>query len=197
MILSDLRWARLLLVLSGAAALGWQFIWTTQWTLLLGHEIYAVLAVAASFLGGLCVGTWFMALPKVLTLNVLRLYVLAELAIATWAALLIFVVPGLSPSVAAWLGETPAPWMQAALAFLLPWLLLLPATFAMGITLPAMMGVLRSHSKNMPDLYAANTLGACLGVAVIVFYLLPDKAMLQKEAHIKQQYTLLKISHFI
>ena len=172
--LSELRWARLLLVLSGGAALGWQFIWTTQWTLLLGHEIYAVLAVAASFLGGLCLGTWFMAWPVVQNFSLLRLYVLAEALIATWAALLIYVLPALDATVAAWMGDMPAPWLQASLAFVLPLVLLLPSTFAMGVTLPAMMGVLRSQSQDLPGLYAANTFGACLGVALIVFYLLPQ-----------------------
>ena len=36
-----------------------------------------------------------------------------------------------------------------------------------------MMGLLRSKSKDMADLYAANTLGAFIGVALIVFYALP------------------------
>lgn len=174
MILLELRWARLLLVLSGAAALGWQFIWTTQWTLLLGHEIYAVLAVAAAFLGGLCVGTWLIALPKMQSLGMLRIYVFAELLIAAWGVLLTLALPFMSPVIAAGLGETPSAFTQALLAFSLPFLVLFPSTFAMGVTLPAMMGLLRSRSKDMADLYAANTLGACIGVALIVFYALPQ-----------------------
>ena len=168
----ELKWARLLLLLSGAAALGWQFIWTTQWSLLLGHEIYAVLAVAASFLGGLCLGTWFMGSPMAQSLSLLRIYVLAELVIAAWAQVLVYGLPLMGPIVAAALGETPAPGYQALMAFVLPFTLLLPATFAMGLTLPAMLGVLPLKSQNMPELYAANTLGACAGVAGIVFYLL-------------------------
>ena len=174
MILLELRWARLLLVLSGAAALGWQFIWTTQWTLLLGHEIYAVLAVAAAFLGGLCVGTWLIALPKMQSLGMLRIYVFAELLIAAWGVLLTQGLPILGPAIAAGFGETPSAITQALLAFTLPFLVLLPSTFAMGVTLPALMGFLQSRSKDMADLYAANTLGACIGVAFIVFYALPE-----------------------
>lgn len=174
MILVKLKWARLLLVLSGAAALGWQFIWATQWTLLLGHEIYAVLAVAAAFLGGLCLGTWFIALPKMQSLGMLRVYVFAELLIAAWGVLLALGLPILGPVIAAVLGENPSAFTQALLAFTLPFLVLLPSTFAMGVTLPAMMGLLRSRSKDMADLYAANTLGACIGVALIVFYALPQ-----------------------
>jgi spermidine synthase len=174
MILLELRWARLLLVLSGAAALGWQFIWTTQWTLLLGHEIYAVLAVAAAFLGGLCLGTWLIALPKMQSLGMLRVYVFAELLIAAWGVLLTLGLPQMGPFFAAGLGETPSAFTQAMFAFLFPFVVLLPSTFAMGVTLPAMMGLLRSRSKDMADLYAANTLGACIGVALIVFYALPE-----------------------
>jgi len=170
MIFQELNWARLLLVLSGAAALGWQFIWTTQWTLLLGHEIYAVLAVAAAFLGGLCLGTWFMGTPTAQSANWLRLYIVAESVIAVWALVLVHGLPLLGPFVAASLGETPLPAYQALMAFVLPFSILLPATVAMGVTLPAMLGVLSTKSNTMPDLYAANTLGACIGVAVIVFY---------------------------
>ena len=166
----ELNWARLLLVLSGAAALGWQFIWTTQWTLLLGHEIYAVLAVAAAFLGGLCLGTWFMGTPRAQSAGLLRLYIVAELVIAAWALVLVHGLPLLGPFVAASLGETPAPAYQALMAFVLPFSILLPCTVAMGLTLPAMLGVLPTKSNTMPELYAANTLGACIGVAVIVFY---------------------------
>ena len=174
MILLELKWARLLLLLSGAAALGWQFIWTTQWTLLLGHEIYAVLAVAAAFLGGLCLGTWLIALPKMQSLGMLRIYVCAELLIAIWGVLLTLGLPLVGPVIAAGLGETPSAFTQAMLAFVFPLVVLLPSTFAMGVTLPAMMGLLRSRSKDMADLYAANTLGACIGVALIVFYALPQ-----------------------
>jgi len=172
--LSELTWARLLLVMSGAAALGWQFIWTTQWTLLLGHEVYALLSVAASFLGGLCLGTWFMAKPMMQRAHLLRAYVWAEVIIAVWAGLLVMALPTLGPSVAAWLGETPSPVYQAVLAFALPTVVLLPCTFAMGVTLPAMLGVLKFQAIELPSLYAANTLGACLGVAAMVFYGLPE-----------------------
>lgn len=174
MILVELRWARLLLLLSGAAALGWQFIWTTQWTLLLGHEIYAVLAVAAAFLGGLCVGTWLISLPKMQSVGMLRVYMAAELVVALWGVLLTLGLPLMGPVIAAGLGETPSAFTQAWLAFTLPFLVLLPSTFTMGVTLPAMMGLLQSRSKDMADLYAANTLGACIGVAFIVFYALPQ-----------------------
>jgi spermidine synthase len=170
MIFQELNWARLLLVLSGAAALGWQFIWTTQWTLLLGHEIYAVLAVAAAFLGGLCLGTWFMGTPRAQSASLLHLYIVAEWVIAAWALLLVYGLPLLGPFVAGSLGETPNPAYQALMAFVLPFSILLPSTVAMGVTLPAMLGVLSTKSNTMPDLYAANTLGACIGVAVIVFY---------------------------
>jgi spermidine synthase len=163
-----------LLLLSGAAALGWQFIWTTQWTLLLGHEIYAVLAVAAAFLGGLCLGTWLIARPQMQSLSMLRVYVLAELVVALWGVLLTLGLPLMGPVIAAGLGETPSAFAQAMLAFVFPLMVLLPSTFAMGVTLPAMLGLLPSRSKDMADLYAANTLGACIGVALIVFYALPQ-----------------------
>jgi len=179
MILNQLNWARFLLVLSGAAALGWQFIWTTQWTLLLGHEIYAVLAVSASFLGGLCLGTWLMGTGKTDSLGHYRIYFYAELMIAIWSQIVVHASPSLGPIVSTTLGETPSPTYHALMAFALPFFTLIPSTVAMGLTLPAMMGMLPTKPENMPNLYASNTFGACLGVIVIVFYLLAEEGIKQ------------------
>jgi spermidine synthase len=75
------------------------------------------------------------------------------------------------PAFGGWLtaliGAEPGPLRHWVLSFLLPFLLLLPATAAMGATLPAMervLGALRDTGYSIAALYAINTAGAVAGV---------------------------------
>ncbi len=75
-----------------------------------------------------------------------------------------------------WLGPQPAIGWQWTVAFGGTFLLLLPATAAMGATLPAMeriVGTARAHRAPVALLYAANTFGAVLGVLGAAFVLVP------------------------
>ena len=46
----------LFIFLSGIAGLGYEIVWTRMFSLALGHEIVAVLAVVAAFFSGLGLG---------------------------------------------------------------------------------------------------------------------------------------------
>jgi spermidine synthase len=73
-------------------------------------------------------------------------------------------------------GPQPSPLWHWSVAFLGTFLLLLPATMAMGATLPAMERVLAStevKTTAVSSLYAANTFGAVLGVLAAAFWLVP------------------------
>jgi spermidine synthase len=58
----------------------------------------------------------------------------------------------------------------------IPAMVLLPSTICMGATLPAMERTisLMYSPKRLGGLYAANTLGACIGTWLIVFYVAPS-----------------------
>ena len=179
--LSSLNLARLLMVCSGVAALGWQMSWTTQWSLLLGHEIYAVLSITAAFFCGLGLGTWFTTLRFFQFAKGITVYVMSEMVIAMWGLFLLFVLPSLdfvSPLI---LGLTPSPLTQSLFAFAFPLFVLLPATTAMGVTLPSLLKNLKLKSGDLADLYSFNTLGATLGVTWIVFFSLPQLGMARSE----------------
>jgi len=71
----------------------------------------------------------------------------------------------------------PYPAWHWSVAFWGTFLLLLPATAAMGATLPAMERVLarmRRQGASIAALYAGNTLGAVLGVLAVAFWLVPE-----------------------
>src|SRR4029077_18577436 len=71
--------------------------------------------------------------------------------------------------------EPDAAW-QWTVAFCGTFLVLLPATAAMGATLPAMERVtvrLQRSASSLARLYAANTFGAVAGVLAAAFWLVP------------------------
>ncbi|MEO0972958.1 MAG: fused MFS/spermidine synthase, partial [Pseudomonadota bacterium] len=165
-----------LLFLSGSAGLAYQTIWTQTFTVALGHELPSLLAVVAAFFSGLSLGAWSLGARIGRSTYPQRWYAAFELLIAAWAVVGIYLLPHLADYAATALGVQPLPIVQWSAAFLLPFVALLPATFAMGATLPAMEQVLSrrtAHGQVVGGTYAANTAGAMIGVVVSVFLLLP------------------------
>jgi spermidine synthase len=163
---------------SGFAGLGYQIVWTQQCALWLGHEAPAVLAVVGAFFGGLAVGA--LAFGPVIERSRAprRWYAGAEALIALWSLLLALTMAPASEVLLALIGPQPTPLRQWTLAFAGTFLLLLPATAAMGATLPAMARIAAGGQdardrRRIAALYAANTFGAVLGVLAIAFLLVP------------------------
>ena len=166
--------ASLLMVASGFAGLGYQIVWTQRCALWLGHEAAAVLAVVAAFFGGLAVGALALGPRIERSARPVRWYAGCELVIALWSLLLVFLMAPASAGVLRLTGAQPGPAWQWTVAFLGTFVLLLPATAAMGATLPAMERLTaRMHERSIAALYAANTLGAVIGVLATAFWLVP------------------------
>jgi spermidine synthase len=165
-----------LMVLSGFAALGYQIVWTQQSALWLGHETTAVLAVVAAFFGGLGLGALALG-PRIdRGGSPARWYAGCEAVIGLWSLALAFLMTPASAWLLAVTGPDPSSLRQWTVAFGGTFLLLLPATAAMGATLPAMERVLAAlHLRGAPiaALYAGNTFGAVLGVLAVAFWLVP------------------------
>ena len=146
---------------SGACGLVWQMAWTAQFGFALGHEIVAVLSVVAAFFGGISAGSFLLAQKLESSLYPGRWYASLEALIAIWALLLAFFSPIFLPHLSQWIGAEPSAVWHWALAFFIPLIALLPATLAMGATLPAMERLLRrGDSQALGSVYAANTAGA-------------------------------------
>ena len=177
--------AALLMGLSGFAGLGYQIVWTEQFAVWLGQDIVAVLAVVAAVFGGLGLGGYALARPIAASPRPARWYAGCEVVIGLWGLLLSGALPSANAALAALTGPQPSALWQWSVAFLGPFLLLLPATCAMGATLPAIERVVALRARRqrhsaandagdaIGGLYAANTFGAVLGVLATAFVLVP------------------------
>ncbi len=156
---------------SGFAGLGYQIVWTQQLGLVLGHESAAVLAVVAAFFGGLSLGSLLLGRRIEASARPLRWYAACEALIGIWGAVLMAAMPMASNAALALIGPDATPLWQWSIAFAASFMLLLPASAAMGATLPAMA---RIGTAGVAPLYAANTLGAVAGVLATAFWLIPN-----------------------
>jgi spermidine synthase len=170
-----------LMVASGCAALAYQIVWTQQSTLWLGHEAPAVLAVVAAFFGGLALGSLILSSRIQRSSQPGRWYAGCEIIIGLWTLALSLLLEPVSSALLALIGPQPTALWHGFIAFFGTFALLLPATMAMGATLPAMERVLHllaPRSSTISVLYAANTFGAVLGVLVSAFWLVPRFGLL-------------------
>ena len=166
----------LLLFFSGAVGLGYEMVWTRMLSVALGHEIIAVLAVVAAFFSGMALGSWALDRPVSVSKYPGRWYAGLELAIGLWSLVLALIFPWAVRFAAGLIGADPGNLRHWAAAFLFPFLLLLPATFAMGGTLPAierLFSRLRRDGRTVGGLYAANTFGAMAGTLAATFWISP------------------------
>ena len=167
----------LLVMLSGVAGLGYQMVWSRMFAVSLGHEIPAVLAVVGAFFFGLALGGALLNRRLRQTRYPQRWYAALEIVIGLWALVLAWLLPMFNLWIPQWIGVAPSPLHHWAVAFAATALLLLPATMAMGATLPAIEGVvtgLRQRSNQVAGLYAVNTLGAVVGTLGATFWLVPQ-----------------------
>lgn len=177
----DSRLAYLIFFLSGAAALVYEISWSRQIGLLFGHTVHAAAVVLASYFAGMAVGylvgaKWSSCVRPMLG------YGVAELIVAGWACLIpVLLNWSESPSIATWLSSSSFVWQTTA-RVVFCFLLLLPATTALGVTLPMMAEFLTlQRGRDIADTtnaarvslaYALNTVGALAGVLSATFFLL-------------------------
>lgn len=170
---------------SGAAAMGYEIVWTQQSSLWLGHESAAVLAVVAAFFGGLALGGLMLGARIEASTRPVRWYAGCELVIALWSGVLQFIAPPFSSWVVRTIGAQPSAAWQWAVTLGSTFLLFLPATAAMGATLPAMERLtvpLRDQGRSIAALYASNTFGSVLGVVAAAFWLVPGVGLARSAA---------------
>ena len=162
-------------VLSGAAGLIYESIWTRYLGLFVGHSAYAQTLVLVIFLGGMSLGALAVGRRAERVRDPLRWYAGIELAVGVigllfhdifgWTTQLAYdsIFPALGPGAM----HVIAKWTIAAL-------LILPQSVLLGATFPLMSaGVLR-HSpdgagRKIALLYFANSLGAAGGVLLAGF----------------------------
>jgi spermidine synthase len=153
-------------ILSGAAGLVYEIVWSRQLVLVFGNTTQAVSAILTGFFGGMAIGATVGGRIADRVRSPLRLYGLLELALVA----IVLITPltfGLINE--AYRGIYPAlegtPFLALA-RLILAVLALAPATIMMGATFPALVRhFTRSAalSQAFGRLYSANTLGAVAG----------------------------------
>jgi spermidine synthase len=162
------RWPILaIFVLSGAAGLVYEIVWSRQLVLVFGNTTQAVSAILAGFFGGMAIGSVLGGRLADRVRSPLRLYGAIELVLVAVVVATPFtfrVVTALYGTVAVALEDSPQ--LLAFIRLGLALLALAPATILMGATLPTLTRHLSSNahlSQSFGRLYAANTIGAILG----------------------------------
>ncbi len=166
----------LIFLLSGAAGLGYQMVFVRMFAVGLGHEITSVLAVVGAFFGGLGLGAWLLGGPVERSRNPGLWYVGLEVLICVWGFGCVWTIGAASDLALEWTGTNASGAWQWAMAFGVPLIVLLPATMAMGATLPAMdrcASPLTKGGRCIGGLYAVNTAGAVVGTLVGTFFIVP------------------------
>lgn len=170
------RLFHLVFFLSGIAGLGYQMVWARMFAVGLGHEMPSVLAMLTAFFGGFALGAWVFDRPVSRSSRPAMWYAGLELAIGVWGFVSIALIPTCNGLALKLIGVDPSPLRQWFVSFAVPLLALLPATMAMGATLPAMeraVSMLHGHARCVGGLYAVNTAGAVAGVVLSTFVLVP------------------------
>ncbi len=161
---------------SGFAGLAYEVVWTRMFSTALGTEAAAVLGVVTGFFAGLCMGAFLLDGPIRRSRSPRRAYAVLECIIAAWAAAGVWLLPAAGRALQGLLGAAPTPLALWAAGFVMPALLLLPATAAMGGTLVALerlAAALQGQPRVAAGVYGANTAGAVAGALAGVLLLMP------------------------
>ncbi len=163
-------------VLSGAAALIDEIVWSRQLVLVFGNTTQAVSAILAGFFGGIAVGSFIGGRIADRVRVPVRMYAFLELVLAVVVLITPFsfrlintLYRDIYPSLEA------SPGLLALARVGLAVLALAPATILMGATLPTLTRQFAgdvSLAGAFSRLYAANTIGAIVGTVVAGFLLI-------------------------
>jgi spermidine synthase len=164
-------------ILSGAAGLIYESIWTRYLGLFVGHSAYAQVIVLVIFLGGMSIGALLVGRRTERLRRPLYWYAGVELATGliglvfhdVFVATTHFAYSSVFPAAGVGVIQTVAKWGIAGL-------LILPQSILLGMTFPLMSaGVVRripQHAgRALSMLYFANSLGAAGGVLAAGFWL--------------------------
>ncbi len=172
----------LVFILSGAAGLMYEAIWSRYLGLFVGHSAYAQVIVLVIYMGGMSAGAAIAAHRSVRIKDPLIGYAIIEIVVGLlglffheiFEATTTFAYASIFPSLAGGIALTAVKWTLASL-------LILPQAVLLGMTFPLMTaGFLRRVSSDgkthsgrvLGILYFANSIGASAGVLFAGFYLI-------------------------
>jgi len=165
-----------LFLVSGGCALVYETVWLRLFSIYCGNTTFAATAVLTAFMAGLGLGSWLIGRWVDESPHPLRLYALMELLIGVYAYLLPeFFLPQFRPYFGWLTTHLQNHFFPLNLGrFGLVLILLLFPTALMGGTFPALVKALGGEygqtARRLAVLYAMNTLGGAVGVALAGFY---------------------------
>src|SRR6478609_2640296 len=166
-----------LFILSGAAGLIYESIWTRYLGLFVGHDAYAQIIVLVIFLGGMSAGAMAVSRWTTRLKEPLYGYVAVELLVGCIGLVFHDVFRGVTSwTYASVYPHLASSWLLIAAKWSIAGALILPQSVLLGMTFPLMSaGVLRMSrsraGRKLSLLYFSNSLGAAVGVLVAGFYL--------------------------
>ena len=167
---------------SGVAALGLELIWVRVLGLVFGSESFGMLGVIAAFFAGLALGSAALHSLVVRSRRPVRIYIGAECVIAAYALAgpsFMYRMTEAMPRLLGPLVGDNRSLIALSVNLLIATVLLLPATVCMGATTVAIAEAWQrrrtaaQNASTIPWLYASNTFGATIGIALTTYWLLP------------------------
>ncbi len=166
-----------LFLLSGAAGLFYESVWSRYLGLFVGHSAYAQVVVLAIFLGGMSLGAALVARRAERIARPLFWYAIIEILVGViglyfhdvYVGATDYAYASLLPALSSGALRTTAVWGIAAL-------LILPQSILLGTTFPLMSAAVLRLAPAEPGrvlgwLYFTNSLGAATGVLIAGFVL--------------------------
>jgi spermidine synthase len=165
----------LLFVGSGCAALIYEVVWFQLLQLVIGSSSVSLGVLLGTFMGGMCLGSFLLPRYVSSSHHPLKIYAFLELGIGLMGLILLFGMP-LVNGIYVWIGGG-----HVAVRAIVAAICLLPPTFLMGATLPAVARWVKTTPSGVSWLgyfYGGNIGGAVIGSLLAGFYLLRVHDML-------------------
>ncbi|MBN2082893.1 spermidine synthase [bacterium] len=167
----------LLFFLSGCAGLIYEIAWSRQLGLFFGHTVHAAAVVLAAYFAGMALGYWLAGSWAGRLKRPLSGYGAAELVVAAWAVATPHLLNSFTQPQLAGLLNHPNPDVQLAVRAVVTFFALLPATIALGATLPFIAEHVSAAARGLSAqrialAYGLNTAGAFCGVLLATFVLI-------------------------
>jgi spermidine synthase len=157
---------------SGCAALIYEIVWFQLLQLVIGSSAVSLGLLLTAYMGGLCLGS--AALPRLVSKHhhPMRVYALLELGVAAFGIVALFGVPLVARI---YVAGSSTGLAGLVLRGVVSAVCLLPPTFLMGASLPAIARWVETTPRGVSWLgllYSANVAGAVAGCVLAGFYLL-------------------------
>ncbi len=165
-------------VVSGVAGLVYEVLWTRYLSLYVGHSAYAEVLVLAVYLGGMAIGSLFVADLSERVSRPLMWYGGAEVVLAVFGFAFHLVFRGASAlSYDVVFPALGSAGLVGAARWGVAGLMILPQAIVLGATFPLMAAsIVRTDAthpgRGVASVYVLNTLGGAVGVLVAGFWMI-------------------------